>query len=181
MDVLEDEQRRLLARGLLDEAARREEEALAVDRALRLEAEEEREVLRQLVVAVGDGAQLLAHDVRVLVVEDLRDLLHVLREGAVRRAVAVRRRPAAQRPSAFLLDDVRELLGEPALADPGRADDGDEVRTPLLAHLLPQPAEDLELARAADERRLGERALPGRRLRRERPATPRPARPFPWR
>src|SRR4029079_18800712 len=121
---------RLLARRLLDETPGREEEALAIDRPLRLEAEEERKVLDQLVVAVGDGAQLLAHDVRVLVVEDLRDLLHVLREGAVGRAVAVRSRPAAQGPPAFSLDDVRDLLGEPALADPGRADDGHEVRAP---------------------------------------------------
>src|SRR5436190_16103793 len=154
MYVLEHEHRRLLARRLLDELPCREEQALAVDDTLRLEAEEESEVLPELRVAVGDSAQLLANDVRALVVEDLRDLLHVLREGAIGGAVAVGSRAPTQRPSALSLDEVRELLGQPALADSRRADHGHEVRSPLLANLRPQPAQNLELARAADERRL---------------------------
>ena len=48
MDVLEDHQQRLFARGALDELSRREEEAFAVDHPLGPVAEQERQALLQL-------------------------------------------------------------------------------------------------------------------------------------
>ena len=94
MDVLEDHQQRLLARGALDELARCEEEALAVDYPLGLVAEQERKALLQLGFGGNDAHELLARDIRGVVVVDARHLLHVLGEGSVGGALAVGNRPA---------------------------------------------------------------------------------------
>ncbi len=50
------------------------------------------------------------------------------------------------------LDHLRELVDETALADPGNADEGDELRRSLRAHTFQRAHEHVDLALAADQR-----------------------------
>ena len=90
MDVLEHEYERLIPRDRLDEDAHREEELLSVpDGALRVEAEQDREVRGHLLV--GDAlAQLREADLGRVAFEDSAELLHLARKGEVGAALAVR-------------------------------------------------------------------------------------------
>ena len=81
MDVLEDEHRRPVAGDALDEIARSEEQAFAVDRPVGLEAEQQCERLCQL-GAFGGAPELLQRDRGLVVVEDPGHLLHLLGERA---------------------------------------------------------------------------------------------------
>ena len=85
----------------------------------------------------------------------------MLRERAVRGAITIRKAASTQCSAALRSDQTGELLREAALADPRRADHRDEMRAPLVAGLLPQPLEHLELARAPDERSLGQHPARG--------------------
>ena len=51
------------------------------------------------------------------------------------------------------VDDARELVDEPALADSGHADERDELWRSLVPGALERAADDVELALAADELR----------------------------
>jgi hypothetical protein len=53
---------------------------------------------------------------------------------------------------AELFDDSVELLCQPRLPDPGRPDHRHEMRDTLAGHLLPDPAQHVELAETADQR-----------------------------
>ena len=67
---------------------------------------------------------------------------------------------------ASALDGAGQLLGEPCLADPGLAEDGEELGAPLPRGTLEGLTELHELALAADERRVEaalEGGAPGRR------------------
>jgi len=90
----------------LDEMARGEEEPLAIDGRLGLEAEQEREPLQELGARLREHPQLLVRKLDAVVVEDPRDLLHVLRESAVGGALAVGDRAASQRTPALCRDEV---------------------------------------------------------------------------
>ena len=157
VDVLEHEQRRPVARNALHELARHEEERLAVDFAIDLEAEQQRQVLDRLGLRLDRARELLPRDLGRVAVEDARHLLHVLGEGAVGGALAVRDRAPAQRQAALRVDGARELLGETALADAGRPDHRHEVGPALVADLIPETAEQIELALAPHERSAGKR------------------------
>ncbi len=117
VDVLEEQHRRPPRGERLDEHAGGEEERLAIGRlAGAAEPDEHRQVLGvrlrllQAVDEVGDRrSQLPSRLVQLVVVEDPRDLLHVLAEGAVGTARAVRGRAAAQPEPAERGDVLREL------------------------------------------------------------------------
>ncbi len=103
VDVLEQEQRRPFRAQGLHEDARREEEGLAVrDVAVFAEPEEQREVRGMLGRRLGADdlgdrrVELRASLGKLVAVVRLRDLLHVLRERAVRARRAIRRRPSSQ-------------------------------------------------------------------------------------
>ena len=55
-----------------------------------------------------------------------------------------------------LLENLEELVDEPALADAGDADDRDELRRSLLLDPRERAHEQVELALAPDERRAGD-------------------------
>ena len=158
VDVLEDEQRRPVARDGLDEAPHREEQLLAVvDRAFGVEPEQDRQVAGHG-LGVGPGrqvgdvlAQLRQRNLGRVAVEDPAELLDLHREGEVGAALAVGERAAVDGAAAELLDDAVELLRQARLADPGGPDHGHEVRDALARDPLPDPAQHVELPRAADE------------------------------
>jgi hypothetical protein len=116
VDVLEDEHRRPVARHGLDEHANREEERLAVgDRALRVEAEQDRQVAAdRLRVVVADQrgdpfAELLQAGFPRVRLEDPAELLDLDREREVRTAFAIGKGAALDRAPAEVLDGLREL------------------------------------------------------------------------
>ena len=73
-------------------------------------------------------------------------------------------RPRTVRPPSSL-DGSTELEPEPRLADPGRAEDRDEMRRPLVGDSFPDAPQDTELSPAADERPTRDRAFAGRERR----------------
>ncbi len=118
---------------------------------------------------LGDSCVELGASLGELVtVVRLRDLLHVLREGAVRARRAIRRRPSSQQTDLLRPHVLHELERQPRLADSGRAENGDEVRTTLGDDAFPDPCQDLELARATDHRNARQRPLAGRHSRTNR-------------
>src|SRR5262249_5996405 len=127
------------------------EELLAiVHRAFGIEPEQDREVACDRLV--GNAlAQLRPADLGRVALEDPAEDLHMRREGEVGTALAVRQRAPVNGAPPPLLYRCRELLGQASLADAGRAEDGDEVRDRLPGHALPDPAQNLELARPSDE------------------------------
>ena len=159
VDVLEDEQCRLPAREPLDQAARRVEQVLSPGRArLGLQPDQAADVLRHLGgVAIADQRGRRVLQLRPglrgqVAVEDVGDLLDVLRERAVGRRLAVGHRAAANRLPARFVHALGELGGEPALADPRRAEHRDDVRPLLGDGLIPDPSQQPELVAAAHER-----------------------------
>ena len=151
VDVFEHERDRLVLRHGLDEDAHREEELLAVvDRALRIEAEQDREVRGDLLVADA-LAELCEPDLCRVALEDSAELLDLAREGEVGAALSIRQRAAADAAAAELSDDALELLRQPCLADSRWAEDGDEMGHPLAGDPLPDAAQDIQLALAPDE------------------------------
>ena len=116
--------------------------------------------------------------------EDARLRLDDLRERPERDAVAVGE-AAPLAPGDELgvgVDDLRELVDEPALAHPRDGDERDELRDSLVARALEGVAQDDELALAADE--LGARVVGDvdaeARAGCRSPPRPGSARPCPW-
>ena len=100
----------------------------------------------------------------VVAVEDARDLLHLLTERAVRAGCAVGGRATADDTRALCCDELCEFEGDSRLADPGRAEDRDEVTSSLVDDAVPDAGENCKLAIASDHRNGRGRALPdGRR------------------
>ena len=156
MDVLEQEHRRASQRERLDEDAGREEDRLAVGDLVRSPSEPEEHLeLRRVLLGggrpddLGDGcSRAWRAPPRVVAVEDACAIcLTMLRERAVRRARPVRRRAAAHDAPTLASDVLRELEPQAGLADPGGAEDGDELRSTLADDALPERGEDVELAR----------------------------------
>jgi hypothetical protein len=155
VDVLEDEQRRPVARDGLDEDAHREEELLAVvDGAFGVEPEQDREVAATVSHrpgAVGDVlASFASADLGRSLSKIPQSCLTWIAKREVRAALAVRsERPWTVRPPSSSTSP--RTPAQARLADPGRAEHGDEVRDATRRRPLPDPAQHLQLARAADE------------------------------
>ena len=164
LDVVEDDDDRLLARERLEESPERPERLL----------------LRHLAVAETDGGgDLRCHQLGVrlpaqaagearaelgdrVVVRHLRQLTDDLRDGPVGDALAVR--------EAAPLGDERvarhgrdELADEPRLPDSGGPDDRDDVAGAIARHPLVSLLQQPELVRAADQRAVEARARGGAR------------------
>ena len=109
----------------------------------------------------------------------------ISRERPERAALAVRQRApvAPVRELGLALELVVELGDEPALADPGDADDRDELRRRARGgRARTRDSSSVALALAADERRRRGRAARRRRAPSpRRPPRPAPARPCPSR
>ena len=183
VDVLEDEQRRLVARDAARRIAAPRRRGSRGRPARRSRSRAGAPGSRSARVAVGDAAPSFSRATSgIVVVEDPA--------RPASRAARRRRRPSCRRTgasgrasgtSAAATRRARELLGEPALADPGRADDGHEVRTALRRTPAPR-AGPAARARARGRRAAPPRACAGRRARRRSArARPRSAQPFPWR
>ncbi len=169
LQVLEDEECRPVRGELLDDSAGCDEERLPIGRLGPGPKADERSHVRgnvgRLVHAeqLRDGCeQLLRGFGGRVAVEDVRHLLQMSGKGGVGAAGPIRGRPAAQRPASQLRDQVAELIRETRLSDPGRSQDRDQVRTPLLDDPFPRPSKDLELALPTQHRDGGERPLADR-------------------
>src|SRR5205085_9083168 len=104
--------------------------------------------------------------------KDARLCLDDLAERPERDALAVGQ-TAALTPRdqlRLVVDQLEELVDEPGLADPGNTDDRDELGRALIADAPEDRAQQLDLAVAADQRRVGTsgnvEAVPGDRLER---------------
>ena len=168
VDVLvDDEHRPLRAEALEHAPQRQEEEALGDDRGVRAEPEEEGEVARRVLrlggrQERGDARdELLPGDLLGVGVEDAERLPDELGRRVVAGALLVRHAAAAQDEPSRRLDLGPDLADEPRLADPRRADHGDELRPALVDRLAPDRADDVQLARAPDERPEPRRPLRG--------------------
>ena len=134
---------------------------------------------------VLDGLMDLRGDLlRRVLLEDARLRLDDLAECPQRDSVAVRE-AAALTPRDELgigVDDPVELVDEAALADPGDADEREELRRSLVSRPLEGVSHDAELALAPDE--LGARLVRDvdaeARVRGDRRPDARSARPCPW-
>ncbi len=91
----------------------------------------------------------------VVVFEDASLRLHDLAERPDASTLAVGERPSLSPPVqvGIFVEDAEELGDEPALADPGHADERDELRRLLATAALERVGEDRQLAVAADNRR----------------------------
>ena len=163
VDVLDDEDERALLGETLEEAAPGGERLVpAIAAELRFAGEpEEREEMRldtRLVAGAGervldDLVDLRGDLLRRVLLEDAGLRLDDLAERPQRDPVAVGE-AAALAPGDELgvgVDDALELVDEPALADPGDADEREELRRALVARPLERVPDDSELALAADE------------------------------
>src|SRR5690242_1364833 len=120
------------------------EEAVAIGRGrLRLESEQDRDVAGDgcgLLLAdepLDEGAQLFRRHLDVVAVEDAGELLDLARESAVSAALAVREATAANDAAAAGRDALGELGRQPRLADAGRSEDRDEMRTAFSLDAFP--------------------------------------------
>ena len=96
--------------------------------------------------------QLGAGDTGRIVLEDPGELEHLLAERTVPGRFAVR--PAAPLQERTLPFETRlQFPHEPALADPRRTEDRDEVHPPIRADLVPYRPEELQLSTPSDQRR----------------------------
>jgi hypothetical protein len=168
VDVLQHEKRRLPERGRLDEAPRREEEKLWVDGGVAgAKAEQEPEMtLRLCDFSRGqdllDGTtQLRARDFRRIRVEDAARRPNDLRESLVARLPSIRQATAAQGLTAALGHKRLGLAAESRLPNARWAEQGHQVRAPLLPCARPQRTDHLELAVPADQGMSRDRALGG--------------------
>ena len=166
VDVVEHQQRRLARRERLDEDAGGEEERLAVGCvAVAADPDEHREVARVLLCfRIADerrhrAGQLGGRVAELVAVVDARDLLHVLRERAVRAARAIGDRAPPQHSAAGIADVLRELVRQSRLADSRGAEDGDELRAFGLGDLVPGVDERAELTVASHHRHARQDAL----------------------
>ena len=87
----------------------------------------------------------------LVAVEDSGDLLHLLAEGTVGAACAVRRRASAYDSTALGGDELAELESKTGLPDARRPEDRDEVGPLVLDDSLPDPGQRGELAVTSDE------------------------------
>ena len=100
-----------------------------------------------------DGpSQLLETHLDRVALEDVAELLQLGGEGAVGATVAVGKRAAADGATLELAHEAAELHTEARLPHAGLAENRDQVRPSLLDGLLPDSAQCIELAHAADER-----------------------------
>ena len=101
--------------------------------------------------------QLLPGLLRRVALEDPGLRLDHLGERPVADALAVGQRATLSPVGELrlLVDYLPELVHEAALADPGHADERDELRRTLLARAGKSAGQQVELAAAADERRSG--------------------------
>ena len=107
--------------------------------------------------------QLRQCRLRRLLLDDPRPHPHHLRQRPVGDAFAVGEAAAAVPPDVVgePVDVLLELPGEARLADPGDADDRDELGLALLGGRVEQLLDQAQLAVAADERRLEADGLQG--------------------
>ena len=161
VEILEDEDQRMLLREVLEEVApRRERLSARVCARRRIAAEpDERTQVRAEPVRVVHRyerrLQLRGGDVGRIGFEDPRMRLHDLAQRPEADPFAVRERSSVPPPDQLRigLDDAVELVHEAALADPRCADEGDELGRRFAAHAFERSDERVELAVAADERR----------------------------
>ena len=94
---------------------------------------------------------------RIVLLEDPRLRLDDLGQRPERGAVAVRETTALTPADHVRLgiDDPPHLVDQPALADTGHADDGDELRDPLVPRSTERVTQQAELDLATDEPRPG--------------------------
>ena len=163
MDVLEQEHRRSLLGQPLEEDARGREEVLLIPDHTLLQAEQvgepgldEPAFLRVGQVLLDRGSELRLRLVALLVLDDSRSPAHHLRERPESDAFPVcetaTRVPPD--PSGEAVDVLLELPGEARLSDPADADDGDEMRPPILRRSVEELLDEAKLAVTPDERRL---------------------------
>ncbi len=172
VEVLDDDDRRSVGRDPLDETAPREERLVARGGVAGVDADERQEARLEpgTVLACGqDSLQLLRGSVRGVGLEDPRVRLHDLAERPERDSVAVREAPSLP-PMDHLrpVVDVPEQLGaQPALSDPGLADERHELDARVTRAAVEEPLEQCLLHLASDEGRLpcpdqvGPEARPG--------------------
>jgi hypothetical protein len=163
LQVLEDERDGRGLRHPLEEEAPSGEEVLFVARARLAEPEQMREARLETAPLVRRAhdrgerlAQLGERDLGRVVLADPRAHAHHLCERPVGDAVAVREAAAAMPVHVVRepVDVLLELPREPRLADAGDAEDRDEPRAALFRGGVEEILDELELALAADERRL---------------------------
>src|SRR5215212_5158079 len=127
MDGLEHHKHGLLVRQLFYEAARREEQWLAVGHLFGPQPGQDGEMLTNLGGFLGSeqlahgGRQLSTGFVWWVGLEDARDQPHLPGEGPVPGALAVGEGPSNKDPAPRLLDQLDDLAGQPSLADARRA------------------------------------------------------------
>jgi hypothetical protein len=159
MDVLEEQDERLNVRDRLHHLAGGPGDLLRAPLALerlhhpRGKADDVRDRILRAALA-----ELLEGFLERVVVGDPRGCLDHLCERPVGDAFAVREGAADQ--DARPLDAVHEFAGEPALADPGLAVDREDVGAAVANRARERVLEELELRRAADERRAGAQRAP---------------------
>ena len=121
---------------------------------------------------VEHGRELRLGGVERVALEDPGVRLHDLAERPVAQALAVGQRAALPPPDQLrvTVDELEELADEPALADPGHARQGHELRLEIAAAAIERLGQEADLALAPDERGTGAllEVEPEARARRER-------------
>ena len=166
MDVLEHEDRRLLACGRLDERPDRVEERVAVGRfGSRVDPHDRAEMAGDRDgIALGPGeqrcrarVQLLGHDRRRVALEPVAELQHLTSECSVRAALSIGERPAGDDARTGIGGAAGEFGCERRLPDTRRSEDRHEVRQALRRGTLPERLQDRQLAPPADDPRARQR------------------------
>ncbi len=170
VDVLENEKRWLRLAEALDHPAHREKhESLVHPWNAGSEPEQQSEVARRIHALRGRNeprdplVELFAGDLRWVRVEDPERLPHDLGRCVVPGPLLVRQTPSPERTPSTGADLRGDLAAQPRLSDAGRPDHGDQVRPRVGRRLAPHRADEVDLARPADER--AERLRPFGRLR----------------
>ena len=168
VDVLEDDDGRLLHAEALEEASRVEEQHLRPRRLRgRGEPEEKRDVARRFGRLFGrhharhGELELLEPDLGRIRLEHSARCLDDAGERLVPEALFIGETAAADEPAAVGVDRRRELAAETGLPDPGWAEHGDEMRPQLGEAVAPDRTHQLDFTPAADERRANHPSLPG--------------------
>src|SRR5204862_6620989 len=161
----------LLQRHALDETARSEEEKPPVAHLVVPHPEEQQQEaqrVRALLVrekCLDSRLEFRTRNSGRIRAEDPRGVANEPGERLVATALFVRQATPADDAPIAGGDEGGELPREPRLADPGRPDERDEMRAPLVDSPAPEGLQQLELAVAANQRRRAERPLCGPRHR----------------